>query len=57
MIEHAGYPGIAADRDEGKIREVLPALKRQARAMSQEGERLTGHPGLPIEPTPNLAAE
>jgi hypothetical protein len=57
MIEYAGYPGIAADLDEGKIREVLPALKRQAQAMLEEGERLTGYPGLPLEPTPNLAAE
>jgi hypothetical protein len=24
--------------------------------MWEEGERLTGHPGLPLEPTPNLAA-
>jgi len=22
--------------------------------MQAEGERLTGHPGLPLEPTPNL---
>jgi len=57
MIEHAGYPGIAADLDEGKIAEVLPDLKKRARAMSAEGERLTGHPGLPLEPTPNLAAD
>jgi hypothetical protein len=32
-------------------------MKRQARAMHAEGERLTGHPGLPLEATPNLAAE
>ncbi|MBO0736601.1 MAG: hypothetical protein J2P48_08535 [Alphaproteobacteria bacterium] len=57
MIERAGYPGIAADLDEGKIREILPALRKQAQAMSEEGERLTGHPGLPLEQTPNLAAE
>jgi hypothetical protein len=57
MIEYAGYPGIAADLDEGKIKEVLPALKKQAQAMLEEGQRLTGHPGLPLEPTPNLAAE
>ena len=56
MIERAGYPGIAADLDEGKIREVLPAMKKQALAMWEEGERLTGHPGLPLEATPNLAA-
>lgn len=57
MIERAGYPGIAADLDEEKIREALPAVKKQARAMWEEGERLTGHPGLPAAPTPNLAAE
>jgi hypothetical protein len=55
MIERAGYPGIAADLDEGKIREVLPVMKKQALAMWEEGERLTGHPGLPPEVTPNLA--
>jgi hypothetical protein len=57
MIERAGYPGVAADLDERKIAEVLPALKKQAQAMLEEGERLTGHPGLPLQPTPNLAAE
>ena len=57
MIEYAGYPGVAADLDEGKIREVLPAVKKQAQAMLEEGARLTGHPGLPREVTPNLAAE
>ena len=56
MIERAGYPGIAADLDESKIREVLPAVKKQALDMWAEGERLTGHPGLPLQPTPNLAA-
>ena len=30
--------------------------KKQALDMWAEGERLTGHPGLPLEPTPNLAA-
>ncbi|HVZ07377.1 DUF7700 domain-containing protein [Rhodopila sp.] len=57
MIERAGYPGIAADLDEGKIAEVLPALKKRAFEMYEEGERLTGHKGLPLEFTPNLAAE
>lgn len=57
MIEYAGYPGVAADLDEGKITEVLPAVKKQAQAMLEEGARLTGHPGLPREATPNLAAE
>ena len=56
MLERAGYPGVAADLDEGKLREVLPAMKKQALAMWEEGERLTGHPGLPLEATPNLAA-
>jgi len=56
MIVRAGYPGVAADLDEDKIRDVLPAMKTQALAMWEEGERLTGHPGLPLAPTPNLAA-
>ena len=54
MIERAGYPGIAADLDEDKIASVLPIVKAKARELSAEGERLTGHPGLPLEPTPNL---
>lgn len=56
MITRAGYPGIAADLDTDKLAEVLPAVKKQALAMWEEGERLTGHPGLPLEATPNLAA-
>jgi hypothetical protein len=56
MIERAGYPGVAADLDEGKVRDVLPAMKKRALEMWAEGERLTGHPGLPLEVTPNLAA-
>jgi hypothetical protein len=56
MIERAGYPGIAADLDREKIASVFPAMKKQALAMWAEGEKLTGHPGLPLEPTPNLAA-
>ena len=56
MIERAGYPGIAADLDEEKIASVLPILKAKARELEAEGERLTGHPGLPLEPTPNLFA-
>jgi hypothetical protein len=55
MIERAGYPGIAADLDEAKIAAVLPAVKRTARELQAEGLRLTGHPGLPLEVTPNLA--
>ena len=57
MIERAGYPGIAADLDEDKVASVLPALKKRAFEMYAEGERLTGHKGLPLEPTPNLAAD
>src|SRR5437764_1018895 len=56
MLERAGYPGIAADLDLEKIVSVLPAMKKQALHMWAEGERLTGHPGLPLEATPNLAA-
>jgi hypothetical protein len=56
MIERAGYPGVAADLDLEKIASVLPTVKQQARDMQAEGERLTGHPGLPLEATPNLAA-
>ena len=55
MIERAGYPGVAADLDLDKIASVLPVVKKTAREMQAEGERLTGHPGLPLEPTPNLA--
>ncbi len=58
MIERAGYLGIAADLDEDKVASVLPAMRQRALAMySAEGERLTGHKGLPLEPTPNLAAD
>ena len=57
MIERAGYPGIAADLDQDKIAAVLPGLKKRAFEMYEEGERLTGHKGLPLEFTPNLAAE
>ncbi len=56
MIERAGYPGIAADLDLEQIAAVLPALKKRAFEMYEEGERLTGHKGLPLEFTPNLAA-
>jgi hypothetical protein len=57
MIERAGYPGIAADLDEDKVASVLPAMQQRAQEMYAEGERLTGHKGLPLEPTPNLAAD
>jgi hypothetical protein len=56
MIERAGYPGVAADLDLEKIAALLPTVKKRAREMQAEGERLTGHPGLPLEMTPNLAA-
>jgi hypothetical protein len=56
MIERSGYPGIAADLDEAKLADILPAIKKRAMEMKEEGLRLTGKPGLPLEPTPNLAA-
>jgi len=56
MIERAGYPGVAADLDVEKIAAVFPAMKKQALEMWALGEKLTGHPGLPLEATPNLAA-
>src|SRR5271155_30967 len=56
MIERAGYPGIAADLDAAKIAAVFPAMKKQALEMWAEGERLPAPPGLPWDPTPNLAA-
>lgn len=57
MIDRAGYPGIAADLDLDKVAAVLPAMKRRAYEMYAEGERLTGHKGLPLQPTPNLVAD
>ncbi|HLY44904.1 MAG TPA: hypothetical protein VKQ73_04950 [Stellaceae bacterium] len=57
MITRAGYPGVAADLDIGKIAEVLPKMKARALEMWQLGEKLTGHPGLPLEPTPNMATQ
>ena len=56
MIDRAGYPGIAADVDLDKIAEIVPAMKKRAFEMWQLGEKLTGHKGLPMEPTPNLVA-
>jgi hypothetical protein len=56
MITRAGYPGIAADLDLDLIASVLPRLKKRAFEMYEEGERLTGHKGLPLEVTPNMAA-
>lgn len=57
MIERAGYPGIAADLDMDKVSAVLPAIKKKARELQAEGMALTGHPGLPLEPTPNVAPQ
>ena len=49
--------GIAADLDLDTVASVLPAMKKRAFAMYAAGEALTGHKGLPLEPTPNLAAD
>jgi hypothetical protein len=57
MIDRAGYPGIAADVDLDKVASVLPAMKKRAFEMWERGQKLTGHGGLPLEPTPNLAAD
>jgi hypothetical protein len=57
MIERAGYPGVAADLDRALIASVLPEVKKRAFEMYEEGERLTGHKGLPAAFTPNMAAE
>ncbi len=57
MIERAGYPRVAADLDPDKVASVLPAMKKRAFEMWEEGEKLTGHKGLPLAPTPNLVAD
>lgn len=57
MVTRAGYPGVAADLDMEKIAIVLPTLKKRAYEMYAEGERLTGKKGLPLEFTPNMAAQ
>lgn len=54
MIERAGYPGVAADLDQDMIEAVLPAMTKRAREMLAQGEALTGHPGLPVDTTPNM---
>lgn len=54
MIERAGYPGVAADLDLDKIASVLPEVKRTARELQAQGKAMTGKPGLPEKPTPNL---
>ena len=46
----------ASDLDVEKIASVLPAMKKQALDMWEQARRLTGHPGLPLKPTPNLGA-
>ena len=56
MIERAGYPGVAADLDQDMIDAVLPELTTKAREMLDLGESLTGHPGLPLDPTPNMVS-
>ena len=56
MIERAGYPGVAADLDQDMIDAVLPALTTKAREMLDLGESLTGHPGLPLDPPPNMVS-
>ena len=38
MIERAGYPGIAADLDEEKFAAILPAIKKRAMEMKEEGD-------------------
>ncbi len=57
MVERAGYPGVAADIDDELVAAVLPRMKKRAYEMYAEGETLTGHKGLPVEPTPNLVAD
>ena len=56
MIDRAGYPGIAAGLDQDMVDAVLPAMTAKAREMLAEGEALTGHPGLPVDVTPNLVS-
>lgn len=46
MITRAGYPGVAADLDNGVIESVYPAMAKRAREMQDNGK--------PAEPTPNL---
>ena len=54
MIERAGYPGVAADLDDDKLEAVIPEMAKRAREMQAKGSELTGHPGLPLDVTPNL---
>jgi hypothetical protein len=46
MIQQAGYPGVAADYDQGVVNALMPALEKRAREMDAQP--------LPAEPTPNL---
>ncbi len=46
MITRAGYPGVAADLDNGVIESIYPAMAKRAREMQDAG--------MPAEPTPNL---
>ena len=54
MIDRAGYPGVAADLDDDKLEAVIPEMAKRAREMQAKGTDLTGHPGLPLDVTPNL---
>ena len=54
MIDRAGYPGVAADLDDDKLEAVIPETAKRAREMQAKGTDLTGHPGLPLDVTPNL---
>ena len=53
MIERAGYPGIAADLDVGKIASVFPAMKKQALEMWAEA-KADRSPRAAAGATPNL---
>ena len=46
MIARAGYPGVAADYDQGVVDEIFPALAQRAREIQAQD--------LPAEPTPNM---
>ena len=46
MIERAGYPGVAADLDEGLLTSVIPQVEKRGREMEATG--------IPAEVTPNL---
>lgn len=46
MIARAGYPGVAADYDQGLVDAIMPELAKRAREIDAQP--------LPAEPTPNL---